>query len=112
MKIGCPPTPPKARAGLLTPPGMSRHASAKAAALLVCCMAVPGNVATPISYEFVAASFQLAGSVRVGKLKTCRHGTIRFRFVAGRQTKSSAVIQCKQWGYADSFIALLPHPRR
>src|SRR5262245_17878059 len=35
MKIGCPPTPPKARAGLLTPPGMSWQARSKASWLRV-----------------------------------------------------------------------------
>src|ERR1051325_1979109 len=38
MKIGCPPTPPNARAGLLTPPGMSWQALAKAVWLWVRCM--------------------------------------------------------------------------
>src|ERR1700740_181204 len=35
MKIGWPPTPPKARAGLLTPPGMRSQARLKAAWLRV-----------------------------------------------------------------------------
>src|ERR1041384_7045720 len=38
MKIGCPPTPPNARAGLLTPPGMSWQALAKADWLWVRCI--------------------------------------------------------------------------
>jgi hypothetical protein len=33
MNGGNPPTPPNARAGLLTPPGMTRFAAANAAAL-------------------------------------------------------------------------------